>query len=286
MRSLIGIALLLVFIRPALAAEVFTSNYPLYYLTSEITTDNIDVYFPEIEGDPAFWQPSVEEIAKMQGADLIILNGATYEKWRPYISLPGRRIVDTSKSFESNWITLEQTVSHQHGPEGKHKHDGISFTTWLDFDLLAQQVKTIAEALEKKGWLDEAKYQGLLRKLSALNASVLDWQNQPIIASHPVYDYFARRYQINLESVVWEPDAYPDDESWQSLKNLLERHPAQWMIWEGEPLPKTKERLQQMGVQIVVFDPVGNAPETGDFMSVMEDNIKQLQSVLFKDDYS
>ena len=286
MRSLIGIALLLVFIRPTLAAEVFTSNYPLYYLTSEITTDNIDVYFPEIEGDPAFWQPSVEEIAKMQGADLIILNGATYEKWRPYISLPGRRIVDTSKSFESNWITLEQTVSHQHGPEGKHKHDGISFTTWLDFDLLAQQVKTIAEALEKKGWLDEAKYQGLLRKLSALNASVLDWQNQPIIASHPVYDYFARRYQINLESVVWEPDAYPDDESWQSLKNLLERHPAQWMIWEAEPLPKTKERLQQMGVQIVVFDPVGNAPETGDFMSVMEDNIKQLQSVLFKDDYS
>lgn len=286
MRSLIVIALLFVFIRPALAAEVFTSNYPLYYFTNEITSDNVDVYFPKIEGDPAFWQPSVEEIAKMQGSDLIILNGATYEKWRPYISLPGRRIVDTSKSYENKWIILENTVSHRHGPEGKHQHDGISFTTWLDFNLSAQQVKTIAVALEKKGWLDEAKYQSLLRKISALNASVLDWQDHPILASHPVYDYFARRYQINLESVVWEPDTYPDEESWQSLKNILERHPAQWMIWEAEPLAKTKERLQQMGVHIVVFDPAGNTPETGDFMSVMQDNIKQLQNVLFKDDHS
>ena len=43
------IALLFVFLRPALAAEVFTSNYPLYYFTSEIISDNVDVYFPEIE---------------------------------------------------------------------------------------------------------------------------------------------------------------------------------------------------------------------------------------------
>ena len=31
--------------------------------------------------DPAFWQPTADEIARMQRADLILRNGAGYAKW-------------------------------------------------------------------------------------------------------------------------------------------------------------------------------------------------------------
>ena len=37
--------------------------------------------------DPAFWQPASEDVTTMQAADLILLNGAGYEKWLPTISL-------------------------------------------------------------------------------------------------------------------------------------------------------------------------------------------------------
>jgi len=284
MRYFMPLILLFCFMRPALAEQIFTSNYPLYYFTSEIAKDNIVVYFPAIEGDPAFWQPSIEHISKMQSSDLIILNGATYEKWRDMVSLPNRRIIDTSKEFEDEWITIENRVSHQHGPEGKHKHDGISFTTWLDFDLAEKQAKTIAHALRKKGWLDEEKYQNLINGLSNLSTTIPDWRAKPMIASHPVYDYFARSHQINLESVLWEPDIYPNEDEWQALQNLLKRHPAQWMIWEEEPLTETAYRLKEMGINIVVFNPSSNRPETGAFMSVMQGNIEQLQKVAFKND--
>ena len=34
---------------------------------------------------------------------------------------------------------------------------------------------------------------------------------RPLLASHPVYQYLARRYGLDLESVMWEPDGAPDD---------------------------------------------------------------------------
>lgn len=60
---------------------------------------------------------------------------------------------------------------------------------------------------------------------------------RPLLASHPVYQYLARRYGLNLESVLWEPDAMPDDGQWRELQSMLEGHAAGWMLWEGQPLP-------------------------------------------------
>jgi zinc transport system substrate-binding protein len=49
------------------------------------------------------------------------------------------------------------------------------------------------------------------------------------------------------------------------------------MIWEGKPLPGSVQQLQILGVGSLVFDPCGNAPNQGDFLSVMQQNIKNLK---------
>ena len=51
------------------------------------------------------------------------------------------------------------------------------------------------------------------------------------------------------------------------------------MLWEGEPLPEAKARLEEMGVGSVVFNPCGNRPEVGDFLSLMKNNIATLEAV-------
>ena len=58
---------------------------------------------------------------------------------------------------------------------------------------------------------------------------------------------------------------------------MLKRHPAQWMIWEGEPLKETGERLEAVGIHSLVFDPCGNTPAKGDFMRIMRQNVKNLK---------
>ncbi|MCH7810264.1 MAG: zinc ABC transporter substrate-binding protein [Chloroflexi bacterium] len=100
-----------------------------------------------------------------------------------------------------------------------------------------------------------------------------------MVASHPVYQYLARRYGVNLRSVVWEPKTVPTERQWAELQQILESHPAKWMMWEGVPNAESIARLVAMGVGSIVFDPCGRRPEDGDFMSAMRDNVSALKRV-------
>ena len=266
--------------------SVYTVNYPLHYFTQRIAGERAEVLFPApADLDPAFWQLAAKVIAGYQQADLILLNGARYAKWLDRVSLPRRRLVDTSAAFRDRYIRLNDAVTHSHGPGGDHSHGGIAFTTWLDFDQAVEQARAISEALTRKRpeWKEE-----FMRNLGALEADLteLDKQirgivaarpDQPLIASHPVYQYFQRRYGLDLKSVMWEADEYPSEALWSELEHALGEHPARWMIWEGEPNPESVNRLRSMGVESIVFNPAGNRPDQGDFLSVMRQNVKNLQ---------
>jgi zinc transport system substrate-binding protein len=82
-----------------------------------------------------------------------------------------------------------------------------------------------------------------------------------------------------MKSVHWEPDEAPNNKQLTELNGLLKKHPAQWMVWEGEPLDETVETLKAMGMQSIIFDPCSNKPETGDFMSIMQQNVKNLEQI-------
>jgi zinc transport system substrate-binding protein len=60
---------------------------------------------------------------------------------------------------------------------------------------------------------------------------------------------------------------------------MVKDHPAQWMIWEGEPLEASVEKLRSMGINSIVFNPSGNVPRQGDFLSVMQENVNNLKPI-------
>ena len=268
---------------------VYTVNYPLQYFAERIGGAQVRVVFPApADEDPAFWTPEVEAIAAFQAADLILLNGATYAKWLKTASLPRARSIHTSRRFAADFIAVAETGTHSHGPTGEHSHGGTAFTTWLDLRQAVQQAQAVKEGLgrllpdHRNGF--EARYgdleSDLLELDERLQAIAEGAPGRPLLASHPVYQYLARRYGLNIESVLWEPETLPDDAQWQELQSILEGHPAGWMLWEGEPLRASVERLAALGVRSVVFDPCGNRPEEGDFLSVMRENAAQLASAL------
>jgi zinc transport system substrate-binding protein len=268
------------------APTVYVVNYPLKYFTQRIAGNHVQVVFPAPpDEDPAFWKPDVETISAFQAADLIVINGATYAKWLEKTSLPKAKVVNTSAGFQEQYIEIKDSVTHSHGPAGEHAHTGTAFTTWLNFRFAAQQAKAIEAALSRLLPAQQAtfakQYASLEKDLMALDTSLemlVDSQRtQPLVASHPVYQYFATRYGLNLQSVLWEPEVMPEDEQWNALQALLAKHPAKWMLWEGEPLAASVKKLQTLGVQSLVFDPCGNTPEQGDFLSVMQQNVVNLR---------
>jgi zinc transport system substrate-binding protein len=229
--------------------------------------------------------PDAETIQKYQRADLILLNGAHYAKWVQKVTLPQFRLVDTSSDFKNQLIRTEKTVTHHHGPEGKHSHEGTAFTTWLDFNIAIQHARAIEKALSRKkpelSKVFSANVESLERDLKILDREIkfLVSRNpsNPLVVSHPVYQYLARAYGLNIVSLLWEPDKIPDDREWNKLRAILKNHPARWMVWEGEPERPFLARLKSMGMESLVFDPCGNVPEKGDFLSVMRQNIENLK---------
>jgi zinc transport system substrate-binding protein len=278
-------------IHGSMAAEkltVYVVNYPLQYFAERIGQAHVNVVFPApADIDPAYWMPNAKTISDYQQADLILLNGAGYARWVNKATLPRSRMVNTSAGFKTHYIEADEIVTHSHGSEGEHAHESLAFTTWIDFELAARQAKAVADALSRKepdlremfqrnyGTLEKdlIKIDRQLKKFTSKDSS------KPLIGSHPVYDYFARRYVLNMKSVHWEPDEVPHGKQWAELKAILAKHPAQWMIWEGKPMKESAEKLKAIGVDSLVFDPCSNKPDQGDFLSVMRQNVENLKPV-------
>jgi zinc transport system substrate-binding protein len=267
---------------------VYTVSYPLAYLAERIGGTEVRVELPVPPGiDPAFWSPDAESVAAYQEADLILLNGAGYAGWIHKVTLPASKLVDTSASFRDRYLVVEDAVVHSHGPGGEHSHGEIAFTTWLDPTLALEQARTLHAALVRARPAGAPVFEEGLAGLEA-DLEALDRRQEAIVGrdparrllgSHPVYQYLAGRYRLDLRSVHFEPDEYPDAEGWHGLEALLQEHPARWMLWEGEPLAETAARLRELGVESVVYDPCGNRPESGDYLTVMEANAAGLEAV-------
>ena len=268
--------------------SVAVANYPLKYFTERLAGDAVQVVYPvPADEDPAFWKPGDAQVTSYQSAGLILMNGATYSKWAEKATLPRSKLVDTSASFKDKFIVITNAMTHSHGPGGTHSHDGTSFTTWIDFQQAIAQAEAVRNALIKK--LPAAKatieknFAALRADLEALDKRLLTaggkLGNQPLVASHPVYHYLARRYGLNLKNVLWEPEVVPTTAQVADLQKMVATHKAKWMIWEGEPAKESVEKIKALGLQSTVFDPCGNTPDKGDWLSVMQANVANMERV-------
>ena len=199
--------------------------------------------------------------------------------------MPPSKLVNTTFEVSDQFIRIEDAISHQHGPSGEHAHDGIAFTTWLDLRIAVEQARAVKDALVKslpnQRTEIESNFEALQKELMALDTKiegiVSTHRERPLVVSHPVYQYFTRRFGLNVKSVHWEPDVVPNEESWSEFETLLESHPAKWMIWEDEPTNAASEKLAAIGIKSVVYKPAGNRPAEGDFLNAMRENIEQLK---------
>jgi len=107
----------------------------------------------------------------------------------------------------------------------------------------------------------------------------------PLLASHPAYNYVARRYGWNIKNLDLDPQQMPDNESLDEIRTLLKEHPARFILWESAPDPAIAARLEaELELTSVVFSPceLHSAADRDaglDYLSVMRQNIQNLAQV-------
>ena len=268
--------------KPAPSGFIVAVNTPLQYFARRLLDGEIEVrILAPANTDPAQWLPSADDVLQLQQAQLILLNGAGYSSWMNKVSVSENRLVDTSSAALDSWIALEGQVSHSHGPQGEHAHGGYAVTTWMDMSMAQIQAEGVAHALreqwpEKRENID-SKLVALLANLRAIDAGFIEaatrLRDRQLVYSHPVYQYFARRYELPGVSLHWEPDLMPREEQWSELERL--RAEGMLFIWEAEPATEIADRMREAGIEFVVLDPAANSGEK-DWIAVQRENVARM----------
>ncbi|MCM8530825.1 MAG: zinc ABC transporter substrate-binding protein [Lentisphaeraceae bacterium] len=264
--------------------SIAVTNFPLYSLVESISGKAVDIVYNVPEDiDPAFWEPQEADILAMQEADLILLNGATYEKWLNSTALPGSKTVNTSKDCKGNFITIKDAEEHEHNGK-KHSHDGTDFNIWLDAKILSSQADEVLKQLIKlkPSMAEEFKknHKSLISEVEAVFTEInMATANQKqFLASHPVYNYLAKVNGWELKNFHWEPDVMPSEEEWEKLKAAIPH--SKYMLYEDAPSLEVSEKLKSLGVKVIVFRTGGNTPASKDLVLEMKANLENLKKAL------
>jgi len=267
------------------APVVYAVHYPLAWMAEQIGGGIVDVVFPAPSGvDPAHWKPSPEMVLGYQDADLVLANGAHYAGWIQFASLSPSRLADTTAGLEGRFLPAEGGT-HRHGPAGTHEHGGAASHTWLDPELAGEQARGVARALTRiapdSAIEFERRLGELLVRLDELDRATAGFFSElpptQIFYSHPVYQYLDARFDLDGLAFTWEPDVEPDEAEWRRLEAAVDRSRDTLMIWEAPPLHSVADRLEAMGITVVVFETGANPEQRDGYDSVLEQNLVRLR---------
>ncbi len=289
-RRLLAVVLAL-FAAGSVAAQdrtrVVTVNYPLQYFAERLLGDSADVIFPVPQDvDPSFWRPSIADISTIQSADLILLNGAGFATWVDRVSLPRSKVLNTTSAIEDQFIRTE-SITHSHGDGDEHSHEGLASYTWLDPMLAIAQAEAVGAAIGARGIAAseevDLRLDALRSELNALDAeaqtALADLGDVQMIATHPRYQYFARRYGLSIVALQWEAGAMPTEAEIADLRALVEGSGAQVLIWEAEPPAAAFEITAGLGLQNVVFPTLAHQVEGRVFTEVFAEAITAMSGI-------
>ena len=92
--------------------QIYTSFYAIYDFTKEIAGDNVDVHNMVPAGtEPHDWEPTVQDMAKLNNADAVFYNGLNMESWIDKV----QNSLDASKFVcLSDGVNVSDTASDPH----------------------------------------------------------------------------------------------------------------------------------------------------------------------------
>lgn len=275
---------------PSTADAVLTTFYPTEYFAARISGGLVPVECPLPEGeDPADWRPPAAVLERYQAAGLVVINGASFEEWTALASLPFSRMCDSTAGFASDFITFE-SVSHRHGSEGEHSHEGTDGHTWLDPVNARMQAEAMLIAMSRRWPEHERAFRdnadALFADLGALDSKLKAISMAGpvrVVASHPAYNYIGRRYGWELRNIDLPPDSPVATETLHIL-----REPGlsgALVLFESAPDAAVVAALESAGFSHTVFSPCeslcADTRAKGDsYLTVMNDNIDRLAAAL------
>lgn len=270
---------------------VYTSIYPLYDFAGKVGGNRIELnnIIPP-GGEPHGWEPAPRDIARMSGADVLILCGAGMETWagRVFDNLNNPKTIVVDSSLNVNLI--------KQSPEHGHDHNTYSDPhIWLD-PLNAQiMVDNITAALVQADGANKAFYQqnalSFKKELEKLHLEYKDnlanTRIKEFITSHEAFGYLAKRYGLNQVAIRGvSPELEPSPAVMTKIIKIAREKEIKHIFFEGLVSPKVSEAIaREIGAETLILDPLDGMTETEiksgqDYLYGMRENLQNLKKAL------
>ncbi len=263
--------------------KTLVSFYPLYEFTKEIGKERIDVSIIVPTGmEPHDWEPRIQDLQKMQDADMIMINGAGFEGWVDdfVTNNPNVLVVDTSEGIE----LMERSKIYEHAESNKDPH------IWLNPILAKKQVQNIANGLMKLDPEHTQYYQENANtyntKLDLLDNKIRtelsDCSKKDFIAFHDAFSYFAKEYDLNQYTIVGvDANAEPTATTLQEIIQKAQSLNLNIIFTEEAVNPRVSEVIaDEIGGKVSVLSPIEVVDKNSDYMRKMEQNLLSLKEEL------
>lgn len=261
--------------------QIYTSFYALYDFANEISGDYADVYNMVPPGtEPHDWEPTVQDMAKLNNADVVLYNGLGMESW-----------IDKVKSSigEGNVNFTEVSAGVAVDEDGSDPH------IWLNPDNVKIMCRNIYNVLcevdpENKAYYEE-NYNNYAAELSSLDKKYSDalsgFDNKNIVVSHEAYSYMCSAYGLTQTAIDGiSADSEPSPEKMMELINFVKSNNIKYIFYEELVSKKTAETLAgETGTELLPLNPFEGLSdeeiEAGEnYISVMEKNLENIKTAL------
>lgn len=154
-----------------------------------------------IGGDPHIYEPTPEDVQLVSRADLVLVNGLTFEGWM-------RELIENSGT-RAETVTITEGIGTIESEEYANSSDPHA---WMTAKNGLTYVKNIRDALIKLDPFNRKVYEfnaGVyLKQLEDLDQLIFEQiasipaENRVLITSHDAFRYFGRHYGIQVEAAL------------------------------------------------------------------------------------
>ena len=265
--------------------HAMTSFYPLYEFAQNVGQDKADVtLLVPIGVEPHDWEPTIQDVQRMQNADLIVINGLGFESWVDHlaeINFHGN-IIDTSDGIIQNNAILSETSSERFNNSGDPH-------IWLNPVLAKIQVQNIADAFSEQDPDNKNFYQqnaqNYKNELDILDKKIrneLSSCKHDFIAFHDAFSYFANEYHLNQHTIISSNDPHidPTGKTLENVINTAKELNIKIIFTEDTVNPKISNVIaNEIGGKTLVLSPI-EISGNGNYISRMTDNLENLKEAL------
>lgn len=261
--------------------HIVTSFYPLYIMLLNICADIDGVTVTNLTRNETGclhdYQLSPGDIQKLQGADVLVINGADMESFMDKVmaQYPHTPVVEATKGLE--------LIIHD-GEPNPH--------LWVSIDGAVKEVDSIARQLavldpvHGQAYTKNSQiYIGKLQQLGLDMHQALDPAPRRNIATfHEAFAYFASEFQLEVVAVVErEPGSEPSAGELAEIIEMVKNRQAAAVFTEPQyPATVAETIALESGAAVYALDPAVSGPEDTDaYLRIMRHNLQVLKEALY-----